>query len=698
MNLDFALPTFLEECRELLQGMEESLLQLETDPTNQEAIASVFRAAHTVKGSAGLFGLDRIVAFTHVVENVLDRVREGELLIDERLGALLLQSGDYLTILLDNVHGELEEAQTTHGKELQEQLQAFLKKTEAESWHISLRFDLDIFRSGMDPASFLHYLETLGEITSLKTVWTLPGGAEMDPESCYLGVELRFQSEATKEAIFDVFAFIHENSLIHILPPSSKAADYISLIQLLPEDDLLLGEILVKIGTLTQAELEEGLALQRQVPLNEEGRPPYLGDILVTSQMVQQPVVEAALEKQVKAQETRNRDSKLIRVDSDKLDQLINLVGELVIAGANTSMIAGAAGITDLVESASVLTRLVEQVRDNVLQLRMVQIGATFSRFQRLARDVSQDLGKDIDLVISGGDTELDKSVVDKIGDPLTHLLRNAMDHGIERVEERKARGKSGKGTVKLNAYHDSGCIVIEVCDDGGGLNRDRLLKKGLEKGLVQPNQTLSDREVFNLIFEPGFSTADTISNLSGRGVGMDVVRRDITALRGTIEIESEEGIGSTFRIRLPLTLSIIDGFLVEIGNASYVAPLDLVVECVDLSELDRESLLERNYLNLRGEVLPFIRLRELFGQHNDKVRRENILVVRFGGKKAGLLVDELQGEIQTVIKPLGRIFERLRGIGGSTILGNGKVALILDVPALIERAISREYFQSSHV
>ena len=317
----------------------------------------------------------------------------------------------------------------------------------------------------------------------------------------------------------------------------------------------------------------------------------------------------------------------------------------------------------------------------------MVQIGETFTRFHRVVRDVSRENGKDIELAISGADTELDKSVVEKIGDPLMHLVRNAIDHGIESAEVRAARGKPAQGRLELNAYHDSGSIVIEVVDDGGGLPKDKILKKAIDQGIAQAGDTLSDDEIVNLIFQPGFSTADKITNLSGRGVGMDVVRKNIQALRGRVDVQSEQGEGSRFTIRLPLTLAIIDGFLVSAGNASYVIPLDMVVECLELNA----GSADRDYLNLRGEVLPFIRLRQLFEVEGEAPKRENVVVVRSAHQKAGIVVDHLLGEFQTVIKPLGTLFRNLRGISGSTILGSGDVALILDVPTLTALAGRRE-------
>jgi two-component system chemotaxis sensor kinase CheA len=314
-----------------------------------------------------------------------------------------------------------------------------------------------------------------------------------------------------------------------------------------------------------------------------------------------------------------------------------------------------------------------------------VQIGATFNRFQRVVHDVAQELHKDIGLVVQGGETELDKTMVDRIGDPLTHLVRNAMDHGIERTEARIAAGKPEKGTVTLNAFHESGSVVIEVSDDGGGLDRERILAKGIERGLVAQDVQLSDREVFDLIFEPGFSTAAKVSNLSGRGVGMDVVKRSVTILRGTVEVDSTPGIGTTIRIRLPLTLAIIDGFLVAVGGAVFVVPLNLVEECVEITSADRLDTDGRDFINLRGQALPFVELHQLFDVGGVRSSRENVLVVRSAGRRIGLVVDNLIGEAQTVIKPLGAWFREVKGIGGSTILSDGRVALILDVPGLLD-------------
>jgi two-component system, chemotaxis family, sensor kinase CheA len=709
--MDELTSVFIQEGREQLQAMEDGLLQLEQQPDNHDNINSIFRAAHTIKGASGVIECHFIEAFTHKAENVLDRLRNGEIQVSSELTGLLLRCCDHLGRLMDVLEAAQAEPPAevnAAGTALLAELSAYVATPEpntggmveaesevessgggvvnTDSWHISVRFGRHMLRGGMDPLSFLRYLTSLGEILALETIPdALPAADEMDPEACYLGFEIRLQTRATKADIERVFDFCRDDCELRILPPNSKLTEYLKLIHELPEDEMRLGEMLVRCGALTQHELDDGLSSQQSSTSDETTSP--IGEILIEQKVVQKEVVEAAASKQTRVQEKKAVEARSIRVQADKLDQLIDLVGELVIAGASTNLLAQRSGQVDLVESTSILSRLVENIRDSALQLRMVQIGETFTRFNRVVRDVSKELGKEIDLVISGAETELDKSVVEKIGDPLMHLVRNSMDHGMEAGDAREAAGKSRRGRVELNAYHDSGSIVIEVVDDGRGLPRDKILQKAIDKGLVQPTQTLTDQEIINLIWEPGFSTVEQVTNLSGRGVGMDVVRRNIQGLRGSCEVSSVEGQGCTFTIRLPLTLAIIDGFLVGVGKASYVIPLDMVIECIELNGQSND----RNFLNLRGEVLPFVRLREMFEIEDEYPARENIVVVQFAGQKAGIVVDQLHGEFQTVIKPLSGIFRHLRGIGGSTILGTGEVSLILDVQSLVQRNNRRE-------
>ena len=662
INLDQALQTFIVEARELLQAMEQSLLQLESDPGDQDAIGAIFRAAHTIKGSAGLFGLASIVGFTHIVEDVLDRLRDGSVAVDAALIALLLKCGDHMLELIDVVASRGETptpAALERGETLREALSDYqpLRTATADVvpaavhddtgadvlWHISLRFGVDVFRNGMDPLSFLRYLDTLGQMVQVTTLTdSIPALEHWDPESCYLGFEIDLRSTASHATLNEVFDFVRDDCDVQI-----RAVDET------PESSVAIGSDLI-------AHAEPGLA-------------------------------PASPQRQPANSEAKTRDGSYVRVNADKLDELINLVGELVIASAGASLLARSCNNDPLQEATSTVSGLVEEILDGALHLRMIPIGDTFNRFRRVVRDVSQELGKDIELIISGAETELDKTVVEKIGDPLMHLLRNAMDHGIESADARRAAGKSSKGHLSLNAYHDSGSIVIEIADDGAGLNRDRILEKAQERGLVASSAVLTDQEVYNLIFEAGFSTAEAVTNLSGRGVGMDVVKRNITLLRGTVDLDSRPGQGTVVRIRLPLTLAIINGFLVGIDQSTYVIPLDMVQECVELDERQRQSSRDQGYLDLRGEVLPLVDLRDHFSHEGPAARRQNVVVVRYAEHKAGLVVDDLHGEFQTVIKPLGKLFGALRGISGSTILGSGAVALILDVPALLNQIVQLE-------
>jgi len=712
MNFDNARGALVQEARELLAAMEEALLEIESDGYNAERVNAIFRAAHTIKGSAGLFGLDSLISFTHVVESLLDQVRNGEQVLDGAMLSLLLTCGDYIGTLITAVEQGSEHDEPNAGLRayLLGQLNEYLainalplpaaapsqevrapeaakfdvlegEQVSSDLWHISLRPSVDVLRNGMDPLSFFRYLSKLGRVVYLHTLTdNLPGAEAFDAESCYLGFEIEFESSASKQEIEDVFEFIREDSQLQILPPRSLIQSFLALIEALPESPRRLGEILLKSGALTQHELERVLALQNAAP---QPAPP-LGTLLVEEQLVAPPVVSAALHKQKQSEERRVQEQVFIKVEVGKLDQLINLVGELVIAGAAASLSIKQNDQGAMAEANENVTTLVERIRDASLTLRMVAIGEVFQRFPRVVRDISKELGKDIELLVTGADTELDKSMVEKLSDPLMHIVRNAMDHGIEPSELRLACGKTARGALRLNAYHESGSIVIEVSDDGLGLNRERILAKAIEKGLVQADQALSDKEVFRLIFEAGFSTAEQVTNLSGRGVGMDVVRSNIEQLRGEVEVLSEFGLGTTVRIRLPLTLAIIDGFQVRVADETFVLPLDQVIECVDLA--DQQNLHE--LLNLRGEALPYVRLRQLFGLAPGIAgARESLVVLQCGSSRAGVVVDQLIGESQAVIKPLGQIFAQNKILSGSTILGDGSVALILDVPHLIQRA-----------
>ncbi|MCC8626919.1 chemotaxis protein CheA [Xanthomonas vesicatoria] len=659
MDMNQLMQTFLAESRDLLEDMERHLLEAERGTSSPDAVNAIFRAAHTIKGSGGLFDLPQLVGFTHVVESVLDLVREDSLTLRSELIGLLLVCCDHIHALVETAadpgHADAA-ALAAEAEPLLAQLQSYLQSSacgvtaaaiqhstpEKQSgyWRISLKLFADALRFGNSPLKLIRNLRGLGSVESVGTDYSqLPRFEELDPEANYLGFQILLRSDANRAAIEEVFEFVRDDCDLDIAAVPA------------PTDTAML------------------LASEPAV-----GAAP-------ASVLAAVPNAAAAPARNAPEAGGRNNDARSIRVDADKLDRMIDLVGELIIAVSSTNANAQRTGDAQLLESASILAGLVEDVRESALQLRMVKIGGTFSRFQRVVHDVARELGKDIALVVAGEDTELDKSVVEKIGDPLTHLVRNAMDHGIEPADVRVARGKPARGTVGLNAYHDSGSIVIQITDDGGGLNRDRILAKALERGLIEPGRQLSDREVFAMIFEPGFSTAEKVTNLSGRGVGMDVVKRNITALRGTVEIDSAAGLGTTISVRLPLTLAIINGFQVGVGKSVFVVPLDVVEECVEFA-----PEYASDYIDLRGSVLPYVRLRELFALGGRTPARESIVVICQGAQRFGLVVDTLLGEWQTVIKPLSKVFAQVKGISGSSILGSGDVALILDVPSLIQQ------------
>ena len=710
MNLESAKQTFMEEARELLEEMERILLDVEASDTTSEQLNALFRAMHTIKGSAGLFNMDEIVHFTHEAENVVDLLRSGKLVLNADLSGLLLRSHDHVKAMLAVVDDKAALTEMTKTS-LFDELRAYSAppasaagsghaaeaQTEApepegglRDWVMSLRFAEDVLRNGMGPSSFFRYLRLLGEFLSVQPVITrLPGAERFDPESCYIRFELLFSSDASQQMLLDVFEFVREDSQIHIFPARDAAQHWAEVSVLGDENEqaavrtawralgLPTGE---DCADTTLAASESTVAAPVVSVQNE----------IAVSEPVKDTTAAAVPTIGAEAKQPRNVESRFIKVEAAKLDSLINLIGELVIAGAAANLMARRSGQGALVESTIAIANLIEQIRAGTLSMRMVQIGDIFSRFPRVVRDVSKELGKAIHLNVSGADTELDKSMVDKLGDPLMHIVRNAIDHGIESSEARLAAGKPADGNVWLNAYHESGSVVIEVADDGAGLRKDKILAKAIANGLIQPDAQLPDGEIYKLIFEPGFSTAEQVTSISGRGVGMDVVRRSIEQLRGTIDIDSALGEGTTFRIRLPLTLAIIDGFLVGIGDATFVIPLETVIECIELPP-DALQGDAHNCLNLRGEVLPMLNLNDFLELGQSSGKRKNVVVARYGDSKAGLVVDELLGEFQTVIKPLGNLFRHLRAISGSTILGSGEVALILDVPALIHFATSKE-------
>jgi two-component system chemotaxis sensor kinase CheA len=716
MDLELAMQTFLEEARELLGDMEGILLDIDPARADAEQLNALFRAMHTIKGSAGLFGLDDIVGFTHQAENLLDQLRDGQLRLDDELVGLLLRCHDHVKLMIQALDDKADLA-SLHDAALLASLQAYLaaphpaptpapeptsameaqQEQEApaalppqEPWLLSLRFGPDVLRNGLDPSSFLRYLATLGSIEQIEAVsCNLPIGEDFDAETNYLRLEVLYRSDIDEQTLNEVFEFVREDSELHIWP-LGRAGSHLAeaCADATPAEAEAVRLAWQRFGALDETDAQ---AVDPAQPPAAEPEPPR-----EAAEAIHEPPPPAAETMPAASESRRLHESKFLKVEAGKLDSLINLIGELVIAGAAANLLARRSQQPQLVESTLAIANLIEQIRAGTLSMRMVQIGEIFQRFPRVVRDVSRELGKDIQLHIVGAETELDKSMVEKLGDPLLHIVRNAIDHGIESPPIRQAHGKPATGNLWLNAYHESGSIVIEMADDGGGLDRQRILAKARERGLLGDEDEPPDSVVFQQIFEAGFSTADHVTNLSGRGVGMDVVKRGIEQLHGTIEIDSETGRGTTFRLRLPLTLAIIDGFLVDVGHSTFVLPLEAVVECIELpADLPENGV--HDCINLRGELLPLLHLGRFFELPPIAAARRNIVVAQYGERKAGLVVDALQGEFQTVIKPLGTLFSALKAISGSTILGTGEVALILDVPALIQHACRKESERLAH-
>lgn len=659
--------TFFEESFEGLDLMESALLDLDPGAADPETINSIFRAAHSIKGGSATFGFAAIAAFTHLMETLLDEMRDGRRAVTRAATDLLLRAVDALRALVT--------AAQTGGcpdgidiSDVQTDLQAQLARIDgaggtatapppaaASGWRIDFRPHIDILRTGNDPLRILRELAGLGDLRVQADLSGLPAWSAFDPEDCHLGWRIELHGGAAREAVEEAFAWVadeadldiraQEAALTAAVPPADAGAD---------EDPAVSGELVV----------ERRRADRRQAP--ERRSAPASGD--ATS----------------------------IRVSTGKIDALINMVGELVITQSMLGEIGdrlvqgGASGLIDkLRDGLTALERNTRELQESVMRIRMLPISFAFNRLPRLVHDLGARLGKQVELRMSGENTELDKTVMEKISDPLVHLVRNALDHGIEAPDARIAAGKPPTGTLHLNAFHQGGNIVIEIVDDGGGLDRRRILRKAVERGLVGAAEAaaMPDERIDDLIFQPGFSTADAVSDVSGRGVGMDVVRRNIHELGGSVEVRSEQGRGSRFTIRLPLTLAILDGQLVRVGDQIYIIPLVSIIESLQARpEYINAVAGAAEVYRLRDDYLPVLRLYRIFNVEADaRELTDGLLVVVEGdGQRAGVFVDELLGQQQVVIKSLESNYRRVEGISGATILGDGSVALIMDIPGLI--------------
>lgn len=688
---------FREEAYELLTDLESSLLELEENPADLEIVGAVFRAMHTIKGSGAMFGFDDISSFTHDVETVYDLVRNGELGVTGKLVSLSLAARDQIKAMLDATCGG-DSCDLARTEELRAAFRALIpvqegapataasasakveKPTAVRQRTYRIRFlpNREIALSGTNPLCLLNELRELGKCQVVAQMDDVPPLADLDPEQTYAYWDVILTTGEELDAIKDVFIFVEDDCRIQI--------DLIDDEELLGTDSSYkkLGDILIERGDLAPEALQEVLRQQKRV-----------GEMLVEAKVVSPSKVASALAEQQQIKEVRSQqqkqqgggDAASIRVPADRLDRLVDLVGEMVTIQSRLSQTALGREDAELISIAEEVERLTAELRDNTLNIRMLPIGTTFSKFKRLVRDLSQELGKEIELTTAGADTELDKTVIEKLNDPLVHLIRNSIDHGIEAPEKREAAGKKRQGSIRLAAIHSGDSVIIEIVDDGGGLNEEAIRRKAVERGLIGEQEQLSRHELFQLIFAAGFSTAQKVTGVSGRGVGMDVVKRAIEALRGSIDIDSVAGQGTTIRVRIPLTLAIIDSLLVAIGEDCYVIPLSIVEECIELTRADVAAAHGRNLVRVRDRLVPYVHLRDEFAIADEPPEIEQVVITAVNGHQVGFVVDHVIGEHQTVIKSLGRMYRDVQGLSGATILGDGKVALILDIPQLIQRA-----------
>ncbi|HTX72119.1 MAG TPA: chemotaxis protein CheA [Rectinemataceae bacterium] len=686
--------SFREETHELLGQLEATLLELESDPGNEELINAAFRAIHTVKGSSGMFGFDAISHFTHDIENALDKCRNGSLSVTREFIDMTLKARDHVLSLLNHEDGLPSALQAT-GEQLLARIRRFAgievpgtaeapgagesqapsaagarsERGTARTYRIHFKPSADIFRNGTKVLNLLEELGGLGTTDAFPHTEQIPSLDLLDPESCYCFWDVMLTTERDINAIRDVFIFVEGDSELRIeeLPP-----ELVSDAEGKPRK---LGEILMERGEVSPDALREALKSQKR-----------LGEVLVEKHIVTQPQIEAALVEQEHLKRTQERaegQMGSIRVASDKLDALVDLVGELVTLQARLSQISLDLEDGSLGSISEQFERLIAQLRDNTMVIRMLPIGSTFNKFRRVVRDLSTELGKEAELLTEGAETELDKTVIERLGDPLVHIIRNSIDHGIETPDRRAKAGKPAKGTIKLAARHSGAYVLIQVSDDGAGLDREAIRAKAVERGLLVPSQELPDQELFQLIFAPGFSTARKVTTVSGRGVGMDVVKREIESLGGSVQLNSAAGAGMTVTLKIPLTLAIIDGLLIRIGTEFYVIPLSSVDGCIEIGREDLSSRGERRIIHYREELVPYIKLREAFESGGDEPDIEQIVIAAGQDARVGFVVDQVVGDYQTVIKPLGRMYRDVEGISGATILGDGTVALILDVNRL---------------
>ena len=667
--------TFRQEARELLEQLEQGLLDLEQNPGDADLVNSTFRALHTIKGSGAMFGFIRVADFVHEFETAFDRVRKGQSQATPALIAAALDAKDHVHGLIENPDAEPTAGDAILGRlravleggappsviqpaaSAQEPVAASGSPDAVRCWRILFKLPADALVYGTNPALLIEQIAEIGPCEVVALTDAIPPLGQLDPEVPYLTWQVDLMADDPRAAIDDVFLFIRDGMELSVAP-ALNASD----------------------GAGRGGEVHP--AADRALPAVDTAEASHR---TAPSPSVRTPEVAAAggTEKTGKPG-TSERAVASLRVDAERLDELMDRVGELVIAQSRLTQIAAGSADPNLKSIAEELGRLSAGLRDTTMGIRMVPIGTLFSRFRRLVHDLARDLGKDIEFITAGEETELDKTVIERLADPLVHLIRNAVDHGLETGDRRLAAGKSARGTVRLSAVYAGAEVAISVSDDGAGLDAVRIRAKAEEQGLLTSDAKIADQDLYQMIFAPGFSTAGEVTALSGRGVGMDVVKRTIEGLRGSIELGTDPGRGTTATLRLPLTLAIIDGMLVRVGAGRYTIPLAAVEECVELPAEAEVASRGRNFLDVRGSLVPFLRLRDMFGTAAPPDAHQKVVIVSSTEGRVGLVVDQIIGNNQTVIKHLSKLHAGLKWFSGATILGDGTVALILDAAHLV--------------
>ena len=676
--------TFIDETEELLGDLEGMLLDLETDPENSGYLDAVFRLMHTIKGSSGMVGEDRIYKFAHMVEDVFDTIRKGKLQFNSEIANMALESRDIILSLIREYTPEIEIKISNVAdkiKKLSGEEQILQKADDTENdtkkqaksknlknYRIKFLPDRGIFKRGGNPLLIMNELSAIGTVTIKVIDSSIPELSNISSDICYTGWEIFLTTSLGMNDVKDVFLFVESESLVEITDIGHYSGE---------EDEIAkVGEILIDRGVIDPKALKSEIDNRKKI-----------GEVLVEKHIVSETELESALTEQehLKKVQQKTFSGQSIRISTERVDAFVDLIGELVTLQAQFNQYALDSGNYELTNITEALQRLTEELRDSVLGIRMIPLGQSFGLFRRLVRDLSTELGKKIQFMTEGEETELDKTVIDKMKEPLVHIIRNSIDHGIETPDVRKANGKDETGIIKLSAQHSGGQVLITVEDDGKGINRNTIRETAIKKGLIKPDTQLTDDAVYALIFKSGFSTAEKVSQVSGRGVGMDVVRKEIDNLQGNVYITSEEGKNTKIVISLPLTLAIIDGLLIRVENDYYILPLPCVEACIDKNDTERKKESGREIIKYRDSILPFMSLRKILNYTNTPPEREQIVVVNSDNTKYGLVVDQVIGDYQTVIKNLGKVFSGLKYFSGATIMGDGRIALIINVNSFMK-------------